>query len=89
MAYDAPVARPAKLPAPTSSFVGRASDVSRALELLAGDSHVVTLLGPAGIGKTRLATRVAEAAAERFESVCFVAAAEARLRMGDERQGEA
>jgi len=74
--YDACVdrARPA---VKDSSFVGRVSDFERALELVAS-SHVVTLLGPAGIGKTRLATRVATDAADRFEGVWFVAAAEAR-----------
>jgi predicted ATPase/Tfp pilus assembly protein PilF len=58
--------------------VGRAADVERALELLGSPAHVVTLLGPAGIGKTRLAMRVAEEGGDRFDAVCFVAAAEAR-----------
>jgi len=66
------------LPAPTSSFVGRSSDVDRALELLGSDARVLTLLGPAGIGKTRLATRVAQEVASKFQGVWFVAAAEAR-----------
>ncbi len=69
------------LPLPASSFVGRMPDVERALELLASEARVVTLLGPAGIGKTRLATRVAHDAHDvvgRFEGVWFVALAEAR-----------
>ena len=66
------------LPSASSSFVGRASDVERAAELLASPSRVLTLLGPAGIGKTRLAARLVEGAADRFDAVCFVAAAEAR-----------
>ncbi len=60
-----------------TSFVGRGADLERTIELLAG-SRVVTLLGPAGIGKTRLATAVAEATKSRFAGVWFVPAAEAR-----------
>jgi predicted ATPase/Tfp pilus assembly protein PilF len=72
------VPRADNLPAQTSSFVGRASDVERTVELLGSETRVVTLLGPAGIGKTSLATRVAHDVAERFDGVCFVPAAEAR-----------
>jgi len=60
-----------------TSFVGRGADLERTIELLAG-SRVVTLLGPAGIGKTRLATAVADALKEKFEGVWFVHAAEAK-----------
>jgi predicted ATPase len=60
-----------------TSFVGRGADLERTIELLAG-SRVVTLLGPAGIGKTRLATAVADAVKEKFQGVWFVHAAEAR-----------
>ncbi len=48
------------------------------MELCVPSSRVVTLLGPAGIGKTRLAMRVASEAASRFAGIWFVAAAEAR-----------
>jgi predicted ATPase len=60
-----------------TSFVGRGADLERTIDLLAG-SRVVTLLGPAGIGKTRLATAVADAVREKFQGVWFVHAAEAR-----------
>jgi predicted ATPase len=63
------------LPLVSSSFVGRVPDVERALELLEGPSRVVTLLGPAGIGKTRLATEIAGASRRK---VTFVALEEAR-----------
>jgi predicted ATPase len=43
----------------TSSFLGRQAEIARLRELIVG-ARVVTLLGPAGIGKTRLATRFAE-----------------------------
>ncbi|HEX4517565.1 MAG TPA: NACHT domain-containing protein, partial [Polyangiaceae bacterium] len=60
-----------------TSFVGRGADLERTIELLAG-SRVVTLLGPAGIGKTRLATAVADATKSQFRGAWFVPAAEAR-----------
>jgi predicted ATPase len=43
----------------TSSFLGRQVEIARLGELVAG-AQIVTLVGPAGIGKTRLATRFAE-----------------------------
>jgi predicted ATPase/DNA-binding SARP family transcriptional activator len=41
-----------------TSFVGRAAEVDRVTKLLA-DNRLVTLVGPGGAGKTRLATTVA------------------------------
>ena len=52
------VARSSNLPAPVSTFVGREADVSRVLALLE-TSRLVTLTGPGGVGKTRLALRAA------------------------------
>lgn len=43
---------------PLTSFVGRDADVTRVRELLAS-ARLVTLLGPGGAGKTRLAVEVA------------------------------
>ncbi|WP_436762449.1 BTAD domain-containing putative transcriptional regulator [Streptosporangium sp. V21-05] len=54
--------------APLTSFVGRESEMSR-LRALLGEARLVTLVGPGGAGKTRLAGEVA--AGERGD-VCFV-----------------
>ena len=54
-------AAPRRAPDPAlTSFVGRAADVARVTGLL-GDARLVTLTGPGGAGKTRLATEVARA----------------------------
>ncbi|GAA4206574.1 hypothetical protein GCM10022252_68900 [Streptosporangium oxazolinicum] len=54
--------------APLTSFVGREGEMSR-LRALLGEARLVTLVGPGGAGKTRLAGEVA--AGERGD-VCFV-----------------
>jgi len=53
------------LPAPMTSLVGRDADTSQLLALLARH-RLVTLTGPAGIGKTRLALQAGTAAAGQF-----------------------
>jgi predicted ATPase/DNA-binding SARP family transcriptional activator len=62
------------LPRPTSSFVGRAAEVSEVVALLRqSDTRLLTLTGPGGSGKTRLAIEVAsELLEEYFDSVFFV-----------------
>ena len=54
------------LPARLSSFVGREGAVSDLIDLLR-QHRLLTLVGPGGIGKTRLALQVAEAALPDFE----------------------
>lgn len=49
-------------PIPTSEFVGRDAEFARIAALLDGGARLITLVGPGGIGKTRLA---AEALHER------------------------
>jgi predicted ATPase len=59
--------RPANLPVQRTGFVGREKEVAAAKELLLRqDVHMVTVTGPGGIGKTRLAVHVASGLAERF-----------------------
>src|SRR5207248_196606 len=54
------------LPVPATSFVGRAQELSELAELLAGKVRLLTLAGPGGSGKTRLAVEAAANAAEHF-----------------------
>ncbi len=59
--------RPTNLPVPRTGFVGREKEVTAAKELLLReDVRLVTVTGPGGIGKTRLAVQVASGLAERF-----------------------
>src|SRR5215831_15450517 len=57
--------RAGNLPLPVSSFVGRERELELAMAAL-GAARVVTLTGPGGTGKTRLALHAAGQAAERF-----------------------
>ena len=57
--------RPTNLPADLTTFVGREQDVAGVAELL-DRSRLVTLSGPGGSGKTRLALRVAGSMIDRF-----------------------
>uniref|UniRef100_UPI0038990012 BTAD domain-containing putative transcriptional regulator n=1 Tax=Goodfellowiella coeruleoviolacea TaxID=334858 RepID=UPI0038990012 len=61
------------LPAEFTSFVGRTADLARVGALLRR-SRLVTLTGPGGAGKTRLAVRAGEQAAGEWPDgeVCFV-----------------
>jgi len=49
------------LPAETTSFIGREVELGGALALLEGGARLVSLVGPGGAGKTRLALRLGEA----------------------------
>ena len=56
--------RATSLPAETTSFVGRAAELTTIEDLL-GLSRLVTLTGPGGSGKSRLALRAGRLAADR------------------------
>jgi predicted ATPase/DNA-binding SARP family transcriptional activator len=63
----APAAAPAvpsNLPAPLTSFVGREREIAQVGELL-GQGRLVTLVGPGGAGKTRLAVEAVRRLLER------------------------
>ena len=67
---------PNNLPVQLTSFVGREEEVAQAAAILAGDCRLLTLTGPPGVGKTRLALQVAAELVEEFpDGVAFVALA--------------
>jgi len=60
------------LPVEVTSFVGREHELAEIGRLLSA-GRLLTLLGPAGVGKTRLAVRAAYEAVDRFDDgVCMV-----------------
>ena len=66
--------RPSNLPVPTTAFVGRDKELAAVKQLLMRtDVRLVTVTGPGGIGKSRLAIEVARDLAEQFAAgVYFV-----------------
>lgn len=65
---------PLPMPLPPSAIIGREREERLIAEMLAGDgSRLLTLTGPGGVGKTRLALATASAAAPSFtQGVLFV-----------------
>ncbi|MBF6613979.1 MAG: tetratricopeptide repeat protein [Chloroflexi bacterium] len=66
---------PNNLPSPPNDFIGRQREVESASALMRRSGvRLLTLVGPAGVGKTRLALQVASSLIEDFpEGVFFVA----------------
>jgi len=66
--------RPNNLPLQRTAFIGREHEETALRHLLGReDARLVTLTGPGGIGKTRLALQVAKEVANQFPGgVCFV-----------------
>ena len=76
-----PRSRPtAPLPRPTTRLIGRDTDVAQVLDLLVdSDVRMVSIVGPGGIGKSRLAVAVAEGAKQRYpDGVVYVELASLR-----------
>ena len=71
---------PTNLPAQPNAFIGRALELAEIRELLARDDvHLLTLAGPGGAGKTRLALQIAGSLVEAFDhGVFFVPLAQVR-----------
>jgi predicted ATPase/DNA-binding SARP family transcriptional activator len=65
---------PVSLPAPTTSFIGRELELAEIAHLLSKpECRLLTLTGPGGIGKTRLALRAAEELAPRYQDRIYFA----------------
>jgi len=68
----APPATARQLPSPLTTLVGRKAEIEEILTAL-NSTRLLTLTGPGGVGKTRLAIAVGERAAEEYrDGVCFV-----------------
>ena len=59
------------LPRPASSFVGRDTEVKEVVSLLQNGARLLTLTGPGGSGKTRLALEAAGALVPEFRNGVF------------------
>ena len=57
------------MPAPLTDLVGRTGAVDEIRSLI-NANRLVTLTGPGGVGKTRLAVEAATQAADTFRMVC-------------------
>ena len=69
---------PGNLPTQLTSFVGRDRELTTLVKAL-GESHLVTLTGVGGVGKTRLATQLAAEVLPQFSDgawLCELAAAD-------------
>jgi predicted ATPase/class 3 adenylate cyclase len=64
--------RPGNLPLPVSSFIGRERELEQTAAAL-GQARVVTLTGPGGVGKTRLALQAAGQVSPRFGDGAWLA----------------
>ena len=59
------------LPVPATPFVGRERELRELVSRLTGDARLLTLTGPGGTGKTRLAIHAAAEAADSFPDGIF------------------
>jgi len=54
------------LPVPATPFLGREQELAEVVELLSADARLLTLTGPGGTGKTRLALQAAGLASDAY-----------------------
>ena len=66
-----PARRPGNLPAETTSFIGRRRELAEVRKKLAA-ARLVSLVGPGGVGKTRLAIRAASDLGRSFAGGAWV-----------------
>ena len=59
------------LPRPASTFIGRSAELADVLSLVANGSRLVTLTGPGGSGKTRLALEAAATLVPSYKAGTF------------------
>jgi excisionase family DNA binding protein len=87
IAFPAVARLPAsRFPEPLTSLVGREVEIAAVRATIAErDVRLVTLTGPGGVGKTRLALAAAQASATEFDLTCHVSLAPVRDpgRVGD------
>src|SRR5215831_2537074 len=67
-----PAQRPGNLPAEATSFVGRRSELAEVRKKLT-EARLVSLVGPGGVGKTRLAIRAAADLGRGFSDGAWLA----------------
>jgi len=65
-----PIREPNNLPAEPTPFVGRSSELGE-IRYQLEETRLLTLTGPGGIGKTRLALRTAAEVTDEYEHGCF------------------
>ena len=76
---DAPAPARPTLPVPPTPLVGREREIRETVDLLKReDVRLVTLTGPGGVGKTRLALAVATALSAEVDDLTFVSLAPVR-----------
>lgn len=65
-------AHPNNLPAQTTPFIGRKREINEIASMLGEECRVLTLLGPGGIGKTRLGLQTAAEKIENYKHGVYV-----------------